>query len=60
MWSWEDTNKEQKSASQTIKTSININITQKNFYSIRDNIIHANTFPDTNNFDDEIIKLSYI
>ena len=59
MWNWEDTNKEQKSASQTIKTSININITQKNFYSIRDNI-YANTFQDTINFDDKIIKLSYI
>ena len=61
MWSWGATSKEQNSMSQTLKTPSNTNTAQKNFYSVRDNIIkavYANTFPDNINFDEAIKKLS--
>ena len=61
MWSWGATSKEQNSMSQTLKTPSNTNTAQKNFYSVRDNIIkavYANTFPDDISFDEVINKLS--
>ena len=47
--------------SQTLKTPNNKNAAQKNFSSIRENIIkavYANTFPDDVNFDNVIKSLS--
>ena len=61
MWSWGATNKEQNSMSQTLKTPSNTNAAQKNFYTVRDDIVkavYANTFPDTISFDEVIKKLS--
>ena len=61
MWSWGATNKEQNSMSQTLNTPSNTNAAQKNFYSVRDEIVkavYANTFPDTISFDEVIKKLS--
>ena len=60
-WSWGATNKEQNSMNQKLNTPSNKNSAQKNFYSVRDQIIKAvyeNTFPDKINFDKAIQALN--
>ena len=57
-WSWKATKNEQKNMNEILKTPTNPESAEKNFYSVRDQIIKTveeNKFPDTINFD-KVIK----
>ena len=57
-WSWNAINNEQRNMDEILKTPSNIQSAEKNFYSVRDQIIKTveeNKFPDTINFD-KVIK----
>ena len=53
-WSWSALKNEQRSMNEILKTPSNTQSAEKNFYSVRDQIIKTveeNKFPDTINFD---------
>ena len=57
-WSWKATKNEQKNMNEILKTPTDPESAEKNFYSVRDQIIKTveeNKFPDTINFD-KVIK----
>ena len=57
-WSWNAIKNEQRNMNEILKTPSNIQSAEKNFYSVRDQIIKTveeNKFPDTINFD-KVIK----
>ena len=60
-WSWSALKNEQKSMNEILKTPSNTQSAEKNFYSVRDQIIKTveeNKFPDTINFDNVIKGLN--
>ena len=60
-WSWNAIKNEQRNMNEILKTPSNIQSAEKNFYSVRDQIIKTveeNKFPDTINFDNVIKGLN--
>jgi len=60
-WSWNAIKNEQRNMDEILKTPSNIQSAEKNFYSVRDQIIKTveeNKFPDTINFDKAIKGLN--
>ena len=59
-WSWNSKNKEQLNNDATLSKPRNVNTSQRNFYSVRNqitNAVYANMFPDGVNFDKAISGL---